>query len=176
MTIGIIGVGNIGSAVAKRAKAFGMRILGNDVRPVPSALVAETGLLPVPIEELLAQADVVTLHCDLNPTSHHLMNRARLTLMKRGAFLINTARGSIVNEAALVSALREESIGGAALDVFECEPLPLDSPLRQISNVWLAPHNANSSPRAREKVHANTISNLFHGLGLIDPPPVSTRT
>ena len=102
-----------------------------------------------------------SINCDLNPTSFHLINARELLLMKPTAVLINTARGSIVNEPALVRALQQKQIAGAALDVFEEEPLPEDSPLRQMDNVLLAPHNANSSPEAWEHVHHNTIRNLL---------------
>ncbi len=165
-TIGIVGVGNIGSAVARRASAFGARILGNDVEPIAEEIIGQTGLQPASLEHLLREADIVTLHCDLNPSSRHLMNPATIALMRRTAILINTARGPLVDERALVAALQGGSIGGAALDVFEDEPLPLDSPLRTMKNVWLAPHNSNSSPGAWEAVHENTIRNLFQALGI----------
>jgi D-3-phosphoglycerate dehydrogenase len=126
----------------------------------------------LPLGDLLAASDFVSLNCDLNPTSERLIDRPRLAQMKPGAVLINTARGSILDEDALVDALRSGRLGGAALDVFESEPLPPDSPLRALDNVLLAPHNGNSSPEAWERVHWNTIRNLFLGLGL-DPPSVS---
>jgi D-3-phosphoglycerate dehydrogenase len=100
----------------------------------------------------------------LNPTSHHLVNSDTLALMKPNAVLINTARGPIVEEQALVEALQVKRLAGAALDVFEFEPLPLESPLMKMDNVMLAPHNSNSSPAAWERVHWNTIRNLLEGL------------
>ena len=160
-TLGIIGVGCVGRAVAQRALAFGMRVLGCDpVTPATDWLAAHR-LEMVAQQELLSQADFVSLNCDLNPTSHHLMNADALALMKPSAIVINTARGPIVHEAALIDALQRGVIGGAALDVFEFEPLPADSPLRSMSNVMLAAHNANSSPAAWEFVHHNTINNLL---------------
>jgi D-3-phosphoglycerate dehydrogenase len=102
----------------------------------------------------------------LNPTSFHLLNASTIALMRRTAVLINTARGPIIDEAALVSALETGAIAGAALDVFEDEPLPMTSPLRAMKNVWLAPHNSNSSPAAWESVHESTIRNLFDVLGV----------
>lgn len=164
--LGIIGVGNVGSAVARRAHAFGMRILGNDIRPLPPEVVRSTGLVPARLDDLLGQADFVSINCDLNPTSFHLIGQARLEQMRRSSVLINTARGPVVEEAALVRALVEGGIAGAALDVFEEEPLALDSPLRRMSNVLLAAHNANSSPRAWQAVHRSTIRNLLDGLGI----------
>jgi len=115
-------------------------------------------------EELLSKSDFVSLNCDLNPTSYHLVGRRELSLMKPTAYVINTARGPIIDEPALVTVLNEGRIGGAALDVFEVEPLPEDSPLRGMANVLLTPHNANSSPEAWERVHHNTIRNLLEVL------------
>jgi len=165
-TLGIIGVGNIGKAVARRARAFGMTILGNDIVEIDHVFLAETGVEMTSLDDLLSRSDFVSLNCDLNPTSRHLINARTLSLMRPTAVLINTARGPIVDEPALVEALQSGIIAGAALDVFEQEPLPLDSPLLTMDNVLLAPHNANSSPAAWERVHWNTIKNLVEGLGL----------
>jgi len=163
-TLGIVGVGYIGKAVAQRARAFGMKLLGNDRMPIDPLFIEQLNLEVVALPELLGQADVVTLHCDLNESSYHLIDRDELLQMKPTAFLINTARGPIINEAALVEALEEERIKGAALDVFEIEPLPIDSPLRKLSNCWLAPHNANSSHEARRRAHEIAIENLLAAL------------
>jgi D-3-phosphoglycerate dehydrogenase len=163
-TLGIVGVGNVGKAVARRAAAFGVTLLGTDPISPPAAFLNEVGMRMVTLNELLAASDFVSLNCDLNPTSHHLISTEQLGRMKPTARIINTARGPIIDEPALVSALRQNTIAGAAMDVFEVEPLPLESPLRRMSNVLLAPHNANSSPRAWEKVHRNTINNLLKGL------------
>jgi D-3-phosphoglycerate dehydrogenase len=165
-TLGIIGVGTIGKTVARRAHAFGMTVLGNDIVEVDHVFIAETGIRMTKLEALLSASDFVSVNCDLNPTSRHLLNARTLGLMRRNAVLINTARGPVVDEAALVAALKAGTIGGAALDVFEGEPLPADSPLKMMDNVLLAPHNANSSPAAWERVHWNTIRNLIEGLGL----------
>lgn len=163
-TLGVIGVGNVGKAVIRRAIAFGMRTLGNDIVEIPPNFVTEVGLEIVSKDDLLRQADFVSLNCDLNSTSFHLIGEWELEIMKSTAYLINTARGPIVDEAALVQALQQGQIAGAALDVFEVEPLPDDSPLRTLDNVLLAPHNANSSPEAWRKVHESTIRNLLEGL------------
>ncbi len=165
-TLGVIGVGNIGKAVTRRAKAFGMRVLGTDIIEVDHVFVGETGIEMVDLPFLLSNADFVSVNCDLNPTSEHLINAETLAQMKSTAVLMNTARGPIVHEEALVAALQAGKLGGAALDVFEFEPLPEDSPLKQMDNVMLAPHNANSSPAAWERVHWNTIKNLLDGLGI----------
>jgi len=163
-TLGVIGVGNVGKAIVRRAAGFRMRVLGNDIVAMPPEFLTESGIQMVPKDDLLRQADFVSLNCDLNPTSLHLIGDRELSLMKSSAYLINTARGPIVHEAALVRALREGRIAGAALDVFEVEPLPASSPLLQMDNVLLAPHNANSSPEAWERVHENTIGNLLEVL------------
>ncbi|MEJ5240274.1 MAG: phosphoglycerate dehydrogenase [Anaerolineales bacterium] len=165
-TLGVIGVGNIGKAVTRRARAFGMKVLGNDIVEIDPVFIAETGIEMTTIEDLLRRSDFISLNCDLNPTSYHLINSQTLQWVKPGAVLINTARGPVVDEGALIQALEEGRLGGAALDVFEVEPLPLDSPLRKMDHVMLAPHNANSSPTAWERVHRNTIKNLIEGLGL----------
>ncbi len=170
LTLGVVGCGNIGKAVVRRARAFGMRILVTDpVRVAPDFLL-ENAAQQVSLGELLPQADFVSLNCDLNPTSRHLIDAAALSQMRRDAVLINSARGHVVHEAALVTALQQGIIGGAALDVFEEEPLPKTSPLLAMDNVMLSPHNCNSSPAAWERVHLNTVSNLLTGLGIIFDP------
>jgi D-3-phosphoglycerate dehydrogenase len=163
-TLGVVGVGQIGRAVARRARAFGMRVLGSDPVPPPASFIEETGVGMRALGELLAGADFVSLHCDLNPTSFHLIGRGELALMRPTAYLINTSRGPVVDEPALAEALRERRIAGAALDVFEVEPLPPDSPLRGFTNCLLAPHNANSGPEARRRVHESTVANLLGAL------------
>jgi D-3-phosphoglycerate dehydrogenase len=165
-TLGVIGVGNIGKVLTRRARAFGMKVLGNDIIEIDHAFIVETGIQMADLDSLLVESDFVSVNCDLNPTSHHLINARTLNRMRSTAVLINTARGPIVDEAALVAALKAGTIGGVALDVFEVEPLPADSPLKQMDNVMLAPHNSNSSPAAWEQVHWNTIRNLFEGLGI----------
>jgi len=163
-TLGIVGVGNIGKAVARRARGFGMTVLGNDRAPIDAAFVSESDLTIMSLNELLAQADFVSLHCDLNESSFHLIGRDELRRMKRSAYLINTSRGPVLDEPALTEALAAGMIGGAALDVFEVEPLSNDSELRMLKNCLLAPHNANSSREARRRVNEATIENLLNAL------------
>jgi D-3-phosphoglycerate dehydrogenase len=163
-TLGVVGVGNAGKAVVRRGAAFGMEIFGNDIAEIDDSFVNETGIMMMPLGDLLSRSDYVSINCDLNETSYRLINEESLSLMGRGAILINTARGPVVDEKSLVSALADKKIAGAALDVFEEEPLPLSSPLRGMDNVLLSPHNANSSPRAWEKVHGKAISNLLEEL------------
>jgi D-3-phosphoglycerate dehydrogenase len=164
--LGVIGVGNIGKAITRRAKAFGMKVLGTDIIDIDHVFISESGIEMTNLDTLLADSDFVSVNCDLNPTSHHLINADTLSKMKSTAVLINTARGPIVDEKALVAALSSGQVGGAALDVFEYEPLPLDSPLLKMDNVMLAPHNSNSSPTAWERIHWSTIKNLVEGLGM----------
>ncbi|MBM4426797.1 MAG: dihydrofolate reductase [Chloroflexi bacterium] len=164
--LGVIGVGNIGKAVTSRARAFGMKVLGTDIIEIDHVFVSESGIEMTDLEYLLSNSDFISINCDLNPTSHHLINANTLALMKPAAVIINTARGPIVEENALVAALSNGVVGGAALDVFEHEPLPLESPLLKMDNVMLAPHNSNSSPAAWERVHWSTIRNLLDGLGI----------
>jgi D-3-phosphoglycerate dehydrogenase / 2-oxoglutarate reductase len=165
-TLGVVGVGKIGKAVIRRARAFGMNCLGNDIIPIDQVFLAKYNVDMISLEDLLASSDFVSLNCDLNPTSYHLMNTDTFNYINPSAILINTSRGPVVDETALVSALQPGRLAGAALDVFETEPLSLDSPLTKMDNVLLASHNANSSPKAWERVHQNTIDNLLTGLGL----------
>jgi len=136
--IGIVGLGNIGRQVACYARAFGMQVLGYDIQPVDGDPLVEA----VDFKTLLKRSDVVTLHIFLNSQSHHLISRVELEMMKPAALLINTSRGPVVDESALIEALRSKKISGACLDVFETEPLPADSSLRKLDNVILSPHTA----------------------------------
>ena len=163
-TLGVVGVGNIGKAVARRARTFGIKVLGNDLASIDTSFISETQLAVMEFDDLLRRADFVSLHCDLNDTSFHLMGPVEFRLMKRSAYLVNTSRGAVVNEASLVEALEKSIIRGAALDVFEVEPLPADSPLRKQKNCLFAPHNANSSRETRERINEATIKNLLSAL------------
>lgn len=163
-TLGVIGVGNTGKATVRRAIAFGMKVMGNDIVEMPKTFIEETGITMVSKEEVLKNADFVSLNCDLNPTSYHIMSKKEFSLMNPSAYIINIARGPLINEPDLIEALNEKKIAGAALDVFEVEPLPTDSPLRGFDNVMLAPHNANSSPIVWERIHKSTVNNLLEEL------------
>ena len=124
-TLGVIGVGDVGKTIVRRAMGFGMKILGNDIVEMPEGFLTKTGVEMTSKESLLQRADFVSLNCDLNPTSHHLMTIDRFKLMNRSAVIINTARGPIIKEDGLIEALENKLIAGAALDVFENEPLTL---------------------------------------------------
>jgi len=165
-TLGVIGVGNVGKAVIHRASMFGMKLLGNDIVEIPPEFLQKYEVEMTDLVSLLERADYISVNCTLNPTSKHLINAERLALCKPDAVLINTARGPIVDQPALVAALQNGELYGAAMDVFEEEPLPADSPLLSMDQVLLAPHNANSSPKFRERVHWNTIKNLLIGLDI----------
>ena len=165
-TLGVIGAGRIGKAVLRRAGAFGARLLGNDLVEMPAEFLAQVKVKMTTLDEVLSQSDYISLNCDLNPTSRQLINAAALAKMKPSAVLINTARGPLIDEAALVDALRKGKLAGAALDVFEDEPLPAHSPLLRMDNVLLAPHNSNASPSAWARVNFNTVRNLLEGLSL----------
>jgi len=136
--IGVVGVGNIGREVARLAGAFDMSVLGYHYRPIRSA----SGIKVVDLPTLLKQSDIITLHLALNSQTRHMIGRQEFELMKPDAFFINTSRGAVVDEPALIAALRQSRIGGAGLDVFETEPLPNESPLRKLDNVILSPHMA----------------------------------
>jgi D-3-phosphoglycerate dehydrogenase len=163
-TLGIVGVGNCGKAVARRAGGFGMRLLGNDVVHIDPDFRNQTRMIPVSLEDLLAESDFVSMNCDLNPTSYHLMCHRRFQQIKKGAYYISTCRGAVTDEQALAQALLSGRLAGAALDVFEQEPLPPGSPLRRLDNVLLTPHNANSDPATADRIHEATLYNLMEEL------------
>lgn len=140
--LGLVGLGNIGRLVAGKARGFGLEVMAYDPYVRRGS---EEGIKLVELDELLAGADFVSVHCPLNASTRHLLGRRELAQLKPTAFVINTARGPIVDEAALYEALKEQRLAGAGLDVFETEPLPADSPLRQLDNVILTPHSASGS-------------------------------
>ncbi|WP_313693694.1 hydroxyacid dehydrogenase [Achromobacter mucicolens] len=152
-TLGVVGFGGIGRLAAQLARGLGMRIVGSDAA-LPPAHPAwqEAGAEPLALDELLGQADVVTLHVPLTPETRHLLDAARIARMRPGAILINTSRGGIVDEAALAAALRAGRLRGAALDVFEQEPLPAGGPLADAPNLILTPHIAGLTQEANTRV------------------------
>ena len=150
-TLGIVGLGRIGQAVARRAKGFGMTILYYDTQRIFPALEKELGVRFVEFQDLLRQADFLTLHTVLDTTTHHLFDERAFALMKRYAYLVNAARGPIIDERALVKVLRSGRIRGAALDVYEFEPKTAAG-LTGLANVVLAPHLASASLETRTKM------------------------
>jgi len=157
--LGIIGLGRIGSAVARRAKCFNMKILYFDVER-KIGLEKELGAEYVDLDYLLSNSDFVSLHVPLNKISYHLIGERELKLMKPTVYLINTSKGAIVDEKALIKALRNKWIAGAALDVFEVEPTPRDNPLLKFPNV-VAPRIGSDSREARERIAMMVADNLI---------------
>jgi glyoxylate reductase len=169
-TIGLIGGGGlIGKAVARRAQGFGMRVLYWTPRRKPVHEEREAGLTFMPLDQLLAESDFVSLHSPLNKETRHQIGMRELSLMKPTAFLINTARGAIVDEAALVRALAERKIAGAGLDVFEHEPV-VDPALLEMSNVVLIPHLGSAVAEVRERMANIVVDNIIAILDGQRPP------
>jgi len=162
-TLGIIGLGRIGQAIAKRARGFEMRILYTDVIRAPKEVEDELGAKFVSLDELLSSSDSVTIHTPLLPETHHLIGEKELKKMKKTAYLINAARGPLVDEKALVQALQERWIAGAALDVYENEP-DLAPGLSQLDNVVIVPHIGSASTATRERMATMAATNLVAGL------------
>jgi (S)-sulfolactate dehydrogenase len=152
-TLGLVGYGGIGQLAGARARALDMRVVATDPALAPDlSLWQEQGVEPLPLERLLATADVVSLHVPFTPATRHLIDAARLGAMKPQAVLINTSRGGIVEEAALAAALRDGRLAGAAIDVFEQEPLPGGSPLANAPNLILTPHVAGVTVESNQRV------------------------
>src|SRR5215218_5215631 len=151
-TLGIVGRGRIGDAVARRAEGFGMQVLASSRRS------------GVPLAELLERADFVSLHCPLTPATRHLIGTDALARMKPTAYLVNTARGGVVDQAALRLALIAGEIAGAALDVTDPEPLPADDPLLEAPNLLVVPHVGSATVRTRERMAAMAVDNLLAAL------------
>lgn len=168
-TLGVIGFGRIGKAVAKRATGFDMKVLYFDRQPADPSAEKSLNARAVELDELLTESDYVTLHTDYNPDTHHMIGKAQLEKMKRTAYLINTARGPIVDEAALAQALKNGVIAGAALDVFEREPEVLPALLQQ-ENAVLVPHIASASLDTRTAMALMAADNIIAALRGKTPP------
>jgi len=179
-TLGIIGAGRIGSAVAKRARCFNMKILYYDVIPNPQ-IEKETGAKFVDLDTLLKESDFISIHVPLTKETYHMINAEKLKLVKKTAYIINTARGPIIDEKALYEALKEGRLAGAALDVFEQEPISPDNPLLKLYNVILAPHIASASYETRSRMAEMVAENLvefFEGRrppNLVNPDVIKVR-
>lgn len=173
-TLGIVGLGEIGSAMARRARGFGMEVLATSRTARPGGEAA-LGVTRVELDELLARADFVSLHTPLTPETRGLMDGTRFARMKRGALLVNTARGGVVDQDALVAALRSGHLGGAALDVTDPEPLPLDHPLYGFANVIITPHIASASLATRARMASMAAANILAVLEGGTPPNAVNR-
>ncbi len=175
-TLGVLGFGNIGRVVADRALGLHLRVLAHDPG-VARETAFNMGAQPVGFDELLARSDIVTCHVSADPRLRGLLGRRELGLMKRGAWFVNTSRGFLVDEAALVEALEEGRLAGAALDVFETEPLPASSRLRELDNVILSPHLGASTREAEARVSLSAAEGLVtflrdgRAMNLVSTPP-----
>lgn len=168
-TLGIVGMGRIGCAVARRARGFGMKVLYHNRRRVGPAVETELGVKYATMERLLRSSDFVTLHAPYKQETHHLMGRRELGMMRPTAYLINTSRGPLVDEAALVEALRESRLAGAALDVYEREA-ELAAGLSELDNVVLTPHIGSASKETRTKMADMAARNILAALQGSRPP------
>lgn len=176
-TFGVIGAGSIGAATARLARALGMRVLAWTFNPSPER-ADQLGVEFVELDELLAASDVVSLHVRLSEESRHLIGGPQLARMKPGALLVNTARGDVVETAALVEALHSGRLGGAALDVFDTEPLPADHPILRCEQVVLTPHAADQTPEGVELLNTGAVDNVLAYLrgepqNVVTRPPAS---
>lgn len=167
--LGVVGMGEIGAAVARRARAFGMQVVYHNRRAVAPAVETELGARRVSLDELLATSDVVSLNCPYTPETHHLVDAAALARMRPTAFLVNTSRGKVVDEEALVRALRDGTIAGAALDVFEHEP-EIHPGLLELDNVALAPHIGSATVETRTAMAVLAARNAIAVLAGEQPP------
>lgn len=163
-TLGIIGMGSIGRAVARRAVAARIKLIGYDVAPIDNTFIKETGIHMTTLDELLQSSDFITLNCNLTASNCNMIGQREFALMKTGVFIINTARGPLINEEALVQALLDGKVAGAALDVFKEEPLPLDSLLRDFDNCIFGSHNSSNTYGAVIRTNELAINNLLEGL------------
>jgi glyoxylate reductase len=169
-TLGIIGLGRIGSAVARRARGFGMKVIYNSRNRNVEA-ENESGASFVELDDLFRHSDFISIHTSLNDSSRHMINMAKLKLMKRTAFLVNTSRGPVINEADLARALKQGIIAGAGLDVFEKEPLPSTSPLARMKNIVLLPHIGSASIGTRSQMGKVAAESLISVLNGREPDP-----
>ena len=164
LTLGIIGLGGIGRAVARRGAVSGMNLIGTDPSEESSRLAAEDGVDTVDIGQLLADSDVVSVNCPLNPATHHLLDAAAFNAMKPGVFVVNTGRGPVIETTAIVDALTSGRVAGAALDVLEEEPPAADHPLKSFDNVIFGSHNGSNTLEASARTHGRAIANLIDAL------------
>ena len=175
MTIGIVGLGRIGKELASHLQGFGVTLLYHDLLEMPAEVERELKVTRTPFRELLATSDIVSLHVPLTELTHHLMNRETLAQMKKGAILINCARGPVVEEPALVEALESGHLAGAGLDVFEIEPPPHPTPFAKFHNVVLTPHHSPGTQDAMRMKMADIAGNIvrfYRGEPLVDRVPL----
>ncbi|HEY3110765.1 MAG TPA: C-terminal binding protein [Chloroflexota bacterium] len=174
-TLGLLGFGNISRAVARRGQALAMKVIAHDPYVDPQ-IAREMGVELLPLEDVLKRSDYVSCHLPHNRHSHHMLSQAQFRLMKPSAFFVNTSRGKVVDEPALIRALQERWIAGAGLDVFEQEPLPADSPLRKLENVLLAPHLAGTSVGSAVNNRQQAIDQMAEALETGKPSALVNRS
>ncbi|GAA3712323.1 D-glycerate dehydrogenase [Zhihengliuella alba] len=168
-TLGVVGMGGIGQATARRAKAFGMEVVYQSRSEIDPAVAEELGARRVELDELLSVSDVVSLHCPYGPATHHLIGAEQLAAMKESAYLVNTARGPIIDEEALAAALRAGLIAGAGLDVYEHEPR-VHPDLLDLDNVALVPHLGSATVETRTAMATLAADNAIAVLARQEPP------
>lgn len=161
---GIIGVGSIGKAIVRRFHTLGMEVLGYDVYPIDPGFCQETSLQTVEFDQLLQRSDCIVLACNLTADNYHLLDAAAFEQMRDGVWIVNVARGPLIDETALIAALNSGKVGRAALDVFETEPLPADHPLTRFEQVVLGSHNSSNTREAVLRVNQLAIDNLVRDL------------
>ena len=162
--VGIAGFGSIGRAVARRALGFGMQVVAHDVVDAARGPAEAMGVGLVDSDELFRRSDAIVLCCPLTPETHHMVDARTLALLPAGAYFVNVARGPLVDEPALVEALRSGQVQAAALDVFEEEPLPMESPLREFEQCVFGSHNGSNATEGVFRASARAVENLFAGL------------
>jgi len=164
-TLGFLGLGRIGTEAAKRAQGFDMKLIYRDIVPKPEQ-ERLYGVKPVSFEELLRTSDILSIHVPLLPSTRHIIGRRELAMMKKTAIIINTSRGPVIDQDVMAEALAEKRIAGAALDVFEAEPIPLDHPLLKLDNVVVTPHIASATWETRRRMAercAESVKTLLEG-------------
>lgn len=162
--LGIIGVGSIGKALVVKAQALGMKVIGYDKVTISSSFINETGIVQMDLKALLQASDFISVNSSLSKENYHMLSTDEFKIMKDGAYIINTSRGAIIDEGALISSLKEGKLGGAALDVFETEPLPNHSELLGFENCILGSHNSSNTKEAKSRINEKAIRLLIEGL------------
>lgn len=165
-TVAVVGLGGIGREIARRCVAFGMTVIGSDVVTIDAATLGPVGVTQKPFETVIAEADIIIIACNLTAENRHLFNAQAFARMRRGAIVVNVARGPIVDEAALIEALRSGQVGAAGLDVFEVEPLPADSPLRGFDNCLFGTHSGSSTTEAIQRTNRISVDIALAMIGL----------
>ena len=166
LTLGVVGMGSIGQATLRRAHGFGMTTIGYDPVEIDTATMSALNAEQLPLDDVISQSDILVLCCNLTPENYHLMNADTLRSMKSDSYLVNVARGPLVDNTALFNALQDGPLAAAALDVMEIEPFPLDDPLRKLDNCIYGTHNGSNTREAVKRVNDRTVSMALAELGI----------